>query len=342
MHFKFVWLVGFRSCLVLFVIISEWSRSFSFWLIWASVHAFYSRNVLQLPTHIQDNRSSSSSIERSQTEFGCTFFPNSNDVIFTSYVLICIEVVRTHAYTNRVHVAKGEGKANTHAHQVDTNCRRCSKDSNAVVSSYSICDKSPSLFCCRRVLSFALSLSNYYCVRFAVVCLLANTCSCARLLVCSFTHSFICSSRFSLSFPTSVTVDNDGGDDVVVVVVAVVGVLSWHLPSHGCYTQYISSGRLLSLSLSCVYYCQNCQSREKKIVFFLLLLISYRYNVLDACVRACVHTYAYVHSINLLLFFIHSCARIDFVICDLHTDDIVCFSANPCEIKSNQQQANRM
>lgn len=194
------------------------------------------------------------------------------------------------------------------------------------VSSYSICDKSPSLFCCRRVLFLSISrslellLSTFYCRCRSYLFVRSLAC----LLACSFIRLFICSSRFFLFVPYFCHCRQWRrrrrrcccccGCRCSLLAFA----FTWLL-----HTVHIE--RPFVVIVVCVLLSKLSAKRKKTDCLFLLLLISYRYNVLDVCVRACVHACvrAFVQFVYFL--FIHWCARIDFVICDLytHSDDIV-------------------
>lgn len=176
------------------------------------------------------------------------------------------------------------------------------------VSSYSICDKSPSLFCCRRVLFLSISrslellLSTFYCRCRSYLFVRSLAC----LLACSFIRSFICSSRFFLLVPYFCHCRQWRrrrrrcccccGCRCSLLAFA----FTWLL-----HTVHIE--RPFVVIVVCVLLSKlSAKRRKKQIVFFCYCWFhTDTMYLMCACGRACMH--AYVHLFNSFIF----CSFID-------------------------------
>lgn len=321
----FICLFGWLVFIHLLYCLNSWVNKVAFFdssilFVLANTHAFYYQNIAQSFDTRTKKAAAPFNIHANCVWLQFVFFLKLNDVIFCT----CFDLHWIYSYLQkytRTHTHITQWRKNKHtctrSRQARTNCRRCSKDSN-IVSSYSICDNPSSLFCCC-CCSLSLSHSNYYC-----------TITVVRLLVC-FTYTFVhlLISLFC-SFPTSVIVDVN----VVVVVVAVVGVLSWHLPSYGCYTVHIERPfvvivvcvLLSKLSIKIFVVVVVCVNTDFILIHCTWCVRSF----VRACVRMCIC------SILFFLFVIHV-----HLFCDLwlHTDISSSF-VSPCEYIEKRRRIN--
>lgn len=274
------------------------------------MHAFYGRNVLQLPTHIQHK--GSSSIALSQTEFGCTFFSfKFKWCNFSSYVLICIEVVRTHAYRHlhacELHVAK-EQQANTHAHQVDTNCRRCSKDSNAVCFKlFDLWQIAVSILLPPRSLSLYLALSRiiteYVLLSLSLILVRSFARLLARMFIYTFVHLLISLFSFrslllSLSTMTTTTTS--------LLLLLRLSVFSLGICLHMAATHSTYRAAVCCHCRVCIIVKIVSKEKKKQIVFFCYCWFhTDTMYLMCACGRACVHACVRAF-VQFVYFFVHS------------------------------------